>query len=90
MEHYNKLFPTCSGCLHFSHERFNVAKTSTRYTNNNKDALLKMLNLNQNSNPESDVAIAWKVLIYDKHCQDIISPVLRLGDLREQGITLHM
>nr|KAJ3420833.1 Vesicle trafficking between the ER and Golgi [Polyrhizophydium stewartii] len=32
----------------------------------------------------------WKVLIYDKFCQDIISPLLHVSDLRERGITVHM
>jgi hypothetical protein len=45
--------------------------------------------LNQNKELD-DGPIVWKVLIYDKSTQDIISPVLRLGELRKQGITLHM
>ena len=32
----------------------------------------------------------WKVLIYDAYCRDIISPLLKVGDLRKQGITLHL
>ncbi|KAI8816681.1 Sec1-like protein [Fimicolochytrium jonesii] len=32
----------------------------------------------------------WKVLIYDKFGQDLISPLLKVNDLREQGITVHM
>jgi hypothetical protein len=27
----------------------------------------------------------WKVLIYDKTGRDIISPLMRIGDLRRQG-----
>ncbi|KAM0686262.1 Vesicle trafficking between the ER and Golgi [Conglomerata obtusa] len=33
--------------------------------------------------------IFWKVLILDSHTKDIISPLLRLNDLRELGITTH-
>lgn len=33
---------------------------------------------------------SWKVLIYDELGQQIISPLLRIADLREAGITLHM
>ncbi|KAI8919611.1 Sec1-like protein [Entophlyctis helioformis] len=32
----------------------------------------------------------WKVLVYDRLGQEIISPLLHVGDLRERGITVHM
>jgi hypothetical protein len=32
----------------------------------------------------------WKVLIYDKYCRDVISPLVNVAELRKQGITLHM
>ena len=32
----------------------------------------------------------WKVLIYDQLGQEIIAPLLRISDLRENGITMHM
>lgn len=32
----------------------------------------------------------WKVLVFDKLGQDIISSVLRVNDLRESGVTVHM
>ena len=32
----------------------------------------------------------WKVLIYDKPCQSIISPLLTVSQLRSRGVTLHM
>ncbi|CAH0480418.1 unnamed protein product [Peronospora belbahrii] len=32
----------------------------------------------------------WKVLIYDKFCRDIISPILKLHELRKKGVTLYM
>ncbi|KAF1334082.1 Sec1 family transporter sly1, partial [Globisporangium splendens] len=32
----------------------------------------------------------WKVLVYDKFCRDIISPILKLHELRKKGVTLHM
>jgi hypothetical protein len=53
-----------------------------------KNSLFKMLNLNQEIKQDSPVV--WKVLIYDKYCQDVISPSLRLGDLRGTGVTLHL
>jgi sec1 family domain-containing protein 1 len=45
-----------------------------------------MLNLNGKVN-ENDVV--WKVLIYDSLGQQIIAPLLRIGDLRENSITIH-
>ncbi|RHY30492.1 hypothetical protein DYB32_004277 [Aphanomyces invadans] len=32
----------------------------------------------------------WKVLVYDNFCRDIISPILKLHELRKKGVTLHM
>ncbi|KAJ1676364.1 Vesicle trafficking between the ER and Golgi, partial [Spiromyces aspiralis] len=32
----------------------------------------------------------WKVLVFDWACRDIISTVLKVNDLRENGITVHM
>ncbi|KAJ3158259.1 Vesicle trafficking between the ER and Golgi [Geranomyces michiganensis] len=32
----------------------------------------------------------WKVLIYDKFAQDVISPIVKVNDLREMGVTVHM
>jgi hypothetical protein len=32
----------------------------------------------------------WKVLIYDQFGQDVIAPLLRVADLRDNGVTFHM
>lgn len=32
----------------------------------------------------------WKILIYDKPCQQIISPLLSVPQLRSRGVTLHL
>ena len=52
------------------------------------NALKQMLNLN-GQDSKSDMPI-WKVLVYDRVGQDIISPLLSVKELRELGITLHM
>ncbi|ORX70790.1 Sec1-like protein [Linderina pennispora] len=60
-------------------------------------ALLRMLHLNeqppaideQKADDGSNQPI-WKVLIFDKFCQDIVSTVLRVNDLRDNGVTVHM
>jgi len=54
------------------------------------ESLITMINLN---NPDEQTNVwenAWKILIFDQHCSDIISPILRVGDLRKNGVTLHM
>ena len=53
-------------------------------------ALLRMLDLNREAGSERWQE-PWKVLIYDAYCRDvIISPLLKVGDLRKVGITLHL
>ncbi|KAJ3020810.1 Vesicle trafficking between the ER and Golgi [Thoreauomyces humboldtii] len=32
----------------------------------------------------------WKVLVYDKFGQDVISPLVKVNDLRERGVTIQM
>lgn len=32
----------------------------------------------------------WKILIYDKECRSIISPLLSVSKLRRRGVTLHL
>lgn len=32
----------------------------------------------------------WKVLVYDKACQDVIAPIMKVGQLRNHGVTLHL
>ncbi|ORY39959.1 golgi transport protein Sly1 [Rhizoclosmatium globosum] len=62
---------------------------------NNKDAVI------QKKSAGLDVAIdgpkvpqlvetVWKVLVYDKAGQDIISQLLKVNELRENGVTVHM
>jgi hypothetical protein len=49
-----------------------------------------MINFNEaEPKPEGTVPV-WKVLIYDRLGQDIISPLISIKELRELGVTLHM
>lgn len=49
------------------------------------------LNVNQVSTLKSPMnEFSWKVLIYDKFGQDIISPLLTVKELRDLGVTLHV
>lgn len=49
-----------------------------------------MLNLNTVQSKSLANEPVWKVLIYDRVGQDIISPLIAIRELRELGVTLHM
>jgi hypothetical protein len=65
-----------------------------------KKALISMLNLNQSSSSAEPDQIIWKIvsihlltppqLIYDNPSQQIISPVLKVNDLRRNGVTVNL
>jgi hypothetical protein len=48
---------------------------------------------NNNNNDHAGGAsndLVWKVLILDDQSKDVLATSLRVQDLREQGVTLHM
>lgn len=49
-----------------------------------------MLNLNEPQSKSEEAVPTWKILIYDRIGQDIISPLISIKELRDLGITLHM
>lgn len=49
-----------------------------------------MLNLNQPPNKVMASEPVWKILVYDRYGQDIISPLISIKELREMGVTLHV
>lgn len=49
-----------------------------------------MVNLNGPVGKNLTAEPVWKLLIYDKMGQDIISPLLSVKELRELGVTLHL
>lgn len=53
-------------------------------------AIKQMLNLNTVQSKSLANEPVWKVLIYDRVGQDIISPLIAIRELRELGVTLHM
>ncbi|XP_013877598.1 sec1 family domain-containing protein 1 [Austrofundulus limnaeus] len=53
-------------------------------------ALRRMLNFNSPPLKNTSAEPVWKVLIYDRFGQDIISPLLSVKELRDMGITLHL
>ena len=32
----------------------------------------------------------WKIIIYDDYCQDMLSTLFKIGNLRAKNITLHL
>ncbi|XP_049825350.1 protein sly1 homolog [Aethina tumida] len=53
-------------------------------------AIKQMLNLNQQQTKLGSSEPVWKVLVYDTVGQDIISPLISIKELREQGVTLFV
>lgn len=53
-------------------------------------ALRQMLNLNQPQTKALAAEPVWKILVYDRYGQDIISPLVSIKELRESGVTLHV
>jgi hypothetical protein len=51
--------------------------------------LMGMLNFNAAAADEQPAAV-WKLLILDSVGQSIVSPILKVNDLREQGVTLFL
>ena len=64
-----------------------------------RHAVLQMLNFNQPMEKvgagsalfdDSHWSNDWKVLVFDRFCRDVISPLVTVKDLRRQGVTLHL
>uniref|UniRef100_A0A914V5L5 Uncharacterized protein n=1 Tax=Plectus sambesii TaxID=2011161 RepID=A0A914V5L5_9BILA len=53
-------------------------------------ALKQLINLNQPVSGSIAVEPVWKVLVFDRYGQDIISPLLSVKELRDLGVTLHL
>uniref|UniRef100_A0A8V5G7R8 Sec1 family domain-containing protein 1 n=1 Tax=Melopsittacus undulatus TaxID=13146 RepID=A0A8V5G7R8_MELUD len=70
--------------------RASVATLVAKIRNKEKLALKRMLNFNVPPVKNSTGEPVWKVLIYDRFGQDIISPLLSVKELRDMGITLHL
>ncbi|CAL1150513.1 unnamed protein product [Cladocopium goreaui] len=49
-----------------------------------------MLNLGDGGDQNLSTASTWKVLVYDKFCQEVVSLLLKVGGLRNHGVTLHL
>eukprot|EP00163_Fabomonas_tropica_P021018 TRINITY_DN36970_c0_g1_i1.p1 TRINITY_DN36970_c0_g1~~TRINITY_DN36970_c0_g1_i1.p1 ORF type:complete len:480 (+),score=90.23 TRINITY_DN36970_c0_g1_i1:190-1629(+) len=57
-----------------------------------KSVVVRMLNQDNDGNDggSSGKGSSWKVIVYDTFCRDVLAPLMKVGDLRAQGVTLHM
>lgn len=54
------------------------------------ECITRMLNLNQPVNATGTAnEEVYKILIYDRFCQNILSPLIHVKDLRKHGVTLY-
>lgn len=53
-------------------------------------SLLELLKEMLNLNGLSDADGTWKILVLDSVGQNILSPVLKVNELRESGVTLYL
>ncbi|VVA99431.1 unnamed protein product [Arabis nemorensis] len=54
------------------------------------ECIIRMLNLNQPLNQSGTAnEEVYKILIYDRFCQNILSPLIHVKDLRKHGVTLY-
>jgi hypothetical protein len=54
------------------------------------DAFVRMLNFNKPTDSKETVDEPWKILIYDTVGREILSTLMKVGDLRKHGVTLHL
>jgi hypothetical protein len=52
-------------------------------------AVMQMLNIGGNEQGLGN-SQTWKVLVYDNFCKEVVAPLLRIGGLRNHGVTLHL
>ncbi|BAM42280.1 vesicle transport protein [Theileria orientalis strain Shintoku] len=55
-----------------------------------KSSVFGMLQLSGDDDMDAHNLKTWKTLIYDEESMRILSPIMKLGDLRRQGVTLNL
>lgn len=67
-----------------------MEKTRLNLRERQTECITRMLNLNQPVNAAGTAnEEVYKILIYDRFCQDILSPLIHVKDLRKHGVTLY-
>lgn len=57
------------------------------------ESLIKILSLNKSSTYEEmsgDDPYIWKILVFDTFCQESLGTIFKVGNLRDENITLHL
>jgi hypothetical protein len=49
-----------------------------------------MLNLHSGAAATKEASDLYKILVLDRFCKDVVAPLLRVSELRKQGVTLHL
>jgi hypothetical protein len=55
-----------------------------------KEVVQRLVNLDNPVSSELQADQTWKLLIYDDFCQNVLSTLLNVADLRHIGVTLWM
>ncbi|XP_078445679.1 sec1/munc18-like (SM) proteins superfamily [Wolffia australiana] len=63
--------------------------TSLNLRQKQTSCIVRLLNLNQPPNAGAISEDAYKILILDRFCRDVLSPLIHVKDLRKHGITLY-
>ena len=54
------------------------------------EAVINMLHFNVSNKDETDGVSTWKILVLDAVGQRILSPLLKVSELRDHGVTLYL
>lgn len=54
-----------------------------------RSAIVRMFDLEDNAESWGK-SHTWKVLVYDTFCKEVVAPLLKVGGLRNNGVTLHL
>jgi len=54
-----------------------------------RSAIVRMFDLEETGESWGR-AQTWKVLVYDTFCKEVVAPLLKVGGLRNNGVTLHL
>ena len=59
-----------------------------------RDAVVRMLNLNappsRAQGLDAGAGEVYKVLVMDRFCFEIVTPLIKVNELRKHGVTLHL